>query len=203
MIALIRAAVVEHGVTFFDTAEFYGPFTNEALVGEALAPFRGQVVIASKFGFVFKDGRPTGGRSSRPESIRRTLDGSLQRLRVDAIDLYYQHRVDPEVPIEDVAGTVQGAHSGRQGEALRPLRGGTGDDSSRPRRAAGHRRADAVLAARALRGAGDPAHLRGARDWLRPVGARRPRLSDRPVRRSEPLRQRGWTPRCPPSRPRR
>ena len=106
MIALIRAAV-EHGVTFFDTAEFYGPFTNEALVGEALAPFRGQVVIASKFGFVFKDGRPTGGRSSRPESIRRTLDGSLQRLRVDAIDLYYQHRVDPEVPIEDVAGTVK------------------------------------------------------------------------------------------------
>src|SRR3989441_4262198 len=103
MISLIRAAV-ERGVTFFDTAEAYGPFTNEELVGEALSPFREQVVIATKFGFGFDaDGR-TGGLNSRPEHIRRTVEGSLDRLRVDAVDLLYQHRVDPDVPIEDVAG---------------------------------------------------------------------------------------------------
>jgi len=105
-IALIRAAV-ERGVTFFDTAQVYGPYTNEALVGEALAPFRGEVVIATKFGFAFDaDGKQTG-LSSRPEHIRKMTEGSLQRLGVEAIDLYYQHRVDPEVPIEDVAGTVK------------------------------------------------------------------------------------------------
>jgi aryl-alcohol dehydrogenase-like predicted oxidoreductase len=107
-IALIRAAV-ERGVTFFDTAEIYGPLTNEDVVGEALEPFRGQVVIATKFGF-----RPASeGEShwsaldSRPEHIRTVVEGSLKRLRVDAIDLYYQHRVDPAVPIEDVAGAVK------------------------------------------------------------------------------------------------
>ncbi|MEU6783837.1 aldo/keto reductase [Nonomuraea angiospora] len=106
MIALIRAAV-ERGVTFFDTAEVYGPFRNERLVGEALAPVRDQVVIATKFGFAFDaEGRQTG-LSSRPEHIRRAVDGSLQRLGVDVIDLYYQHRVDPQVPIEDVAGAVK------------------------------------------------------------------------------------------------
>jgi aryl-alcohol dehydrogenase-like predicted oxidoreductase len=106
-IALLRAAV-ERGVTLFDTAQIYGPFTNEALVGEALAPVREQVVIATKFGFAFDaDGKPTGGLDSRPEHIRRTTEASLQRLRVEAIDLLYQHRVDPEVPIEDVAGTVK------------------------------------------------------------------------------------------------
>ena len=105
-IALLRAAV-ERGVTFFDTAQVYGPFTNEELVGEALAPFRDQVVIATKFGFAFDaDGKQTG-LSSRPEHIRRMTEGSLQRLGVEAIDLYYQHRVDPDVPIEDVAGTVK------------------------------------------------------------------------------------------------
>jgi len=105
MIALIRAAV-ERGVTFFDTAQVYGPFTNEALVGEALAPFRDRVVIATKFGFEFdRDGKQIG-LSSRPESIRESTEGSLRRLRVEAIDLYYQHRVDPNVPIEEVAGTV-------------------------------------------------------------------------------------------------
>ncbi len=105
-IALIRAAV-ERGVTFFDTAQVYGPFTNEELVGEALAPFRTQVVIATKFGFEFDpDGKPSG-LNSRPEHIRRMTEGSLERLRVEAIDLYYQHRVDPNVPIEDVAGTVR------------------------------------------------------------------------------------------------
>jgi aryl-alcohol dehydrogenase-like predicted oxidoreductase len=106
MIALLRAAV-ERGVTFFDTAEVYGPFVNEELVGEALAPLRDRVQIATKFGFAFDaDGRQTG-LSSRPEDIRRAADGSLRRLRVDVIDLYYQHRVDPEVPIEDVAGAVE------------------------------------------------------------------------------------------------
>lgn len=104
MIALIRAAV-ERGVTFFDTAQVYGPFTNEELVGEALAPFRGQVVVATKFGFdPESDAR---GLNSRPEHIRQTVDASLQRLRVETIDLLYQHRVDPNVPIEEVAGTVK------------------------------------------------------------------------------------------------
>jgi aryl-alcohol dehydrogenase-like predicted oxidoreductase len=103
---VIRAAV-ERGVTLFDTAQVYGPFTNEALVGEALAPFRDQVVIATKFGFELEDDSRQGGLNSRPEYIRRMTEGSLKRLRVEAIDLYYQHRVDPSVPIEDVAGTVK------------------------------------------------------------------------------------------------
>ncbi len=103
MIALIRSAV-ERGVTFFDTAEMYGPFTNEALVGEALAPFRGQVVIATKFGF---DVQALPGLNSRPEHIREVAEASLARLGGEAIDLFYQHRVDPQVPIEEVAGTVK------------------------------------------------------------------------------------------------
>jgi aryl-alcohol dehydrogenase-like predicted oxidoreductase len=105
MISVIRDAV-ERGVTFFDTAEAYGPFTNEELVGEALAPFRNKVAIATKFGFSYENGRTTG-RDSRPETIRRAVDGSLKRLKVNAIDLLYQHRVDPNIPIEDVAGTVK------------------------------------------------------------------------------------------------
>jgi aryl-alcohol dehydrogenase-like predicted oxidoreductase len=106
MIALIRAAV-ERGVTFFDTAQVYGPFTNEELLGEALAPFRGDVVIATKFGFEFDRDGTQSGLNSRPEYVRQMTEGSLERLRVDAIDLYYQHPVDPSVPIEDVAGTVK------------------------------------------------------------------------------------------------
>ena len=102
-IKVIRTAH-EQGVTFFDTAEVYGPYTNEELVGEALSPFRNAVVIASKFGFDMDAG---GALNSRPEHIRKVLEGSLKRLRTDRIDLYYQHRVDPNVPIEDVAGTVQ------------------------------------------------------------------------------------------------
>jgi aryl-alcohol dehydrogenase-like predicted oxidoreductase len=107
MISVIRAAV-ERGVTLFDTAEAYGPFTNEELVGEALAPFRGKVVIATKFGFKLdpKTGKQTG-LDSRPEHIKEAAEASLKRLRVDAIDLFYQHRVDPNVPIEDVAGAVK------------------------------------------------------------------------------------------------
>lgn len=106
MISLIRAAV-ERGVTFFDTAEAYGPFTNEELVGEALAPVREQVVIATKFGFEFDSDGQQRGLNSRPEHITEVVESSLKRLKVDAIDLLYQHRVDPDVPIEDVAGTVR------------------------------------------------------------------------------------------------
>jgi aryl-alcohol dehydrogenase-like predicted oxidoreductase len=105
MIALIRTAV-ERGITFFDTAEAYGPFTNEELVGEALAPVRDHVVIATKFGFKFEDGKQAG-LDSRPAHIRAVADASLKRLKTDRIDLLYQHRVDPNVPIEDVAGTVK------------------------------------------------------------------------------------------------
>jgi aryl-alcohol dehydrogenase-like predicted oxidoreductase len=112
MISVLRAAV-ERGITFFDTAEVYGPFTNEDLVGEALAPFRGQVAIATKFGFnLDPELDPRGmqgspGLDSRPEHIKQVAEGSLKRLRVETIDLFYQHRVDPEVPIEDVAGAVR------------------------------------------------------------------------------------------------
>src|SRR5207237_7791242 len=129
-ISLIRAAV-ERGVTFFDTAEIYGPLTNEELVGEALEPFRGQVVIATKFGFKPATEGETHWTAldSRPEHIKEAVEGSLKRLRVETIDLYYQHRVDPDVPIEDVAGAVkelieegEGNHfglSGAGGETIR------------------------------------------------------------------------------------
>lgn len=108
MIPLIHAAV-DQGITYFDTAEVYGPFVNEELVGEALAPFKGKIVIGTKFGFEidYVTGRRTGGLNSRPDHIRAVVEASLKRLKVDAIDLLYQHRVDPTVPIEDVAGTVK------------------------------------------------------------------------------------------------
>ncbi len=108
LIALLRTAV-ERGVTFFDTAEVYGPFNNEELVGEALSPLRDQVAIATKFGFKLKPNGEPGfaGLDSRPERIKQVADASLKRLRIDAIDLFYQHRVNPEVPIEDVAGAVK------------------------------------------------------------------------------------------------
>ncbi|HQE92949.1 MAG TPA: aldo/keto reductase [Anaerolineae bacterium] len=109
MIAFLHAAV-ERGITFFDTAEVYGPFINEELVGEALEPFRGKVIIATKFGFKHAPGTgpsPAVGLDSRPEQIKRVAEASLKRLRVEAIDLFYQHRVDPNVPIEDVAGAVK------------------------------------------------------------------------------------------------
>jgi aryl-alcohol dehydrogenase-like predicted oxidoreductase len=105
-ISVIRTAV-EQGVTFFDTAEAYGPFINEELVGEALAPFRGQVVIATKFGWKIRKEDKNSGLDSRPEHIREVAEASLRRLKVESIDLFYQHRVDPSVPIEDVAGTVR------------------------------------------------------------------------------------------------
>ncbi len=113
-ISLIRAAV-ERGVTFFDTAEVYGPWTNEELVGEALAPYRDKVVIATKFGWnIDENGKNTGGLDSRPERIKKVADASLKRLKTDVIDLFYQHRVDSEVPIEDVAGAVKDLiHAGK------------------------------------------------------------------------------------------
>ena len=137
MIALLRAAV-ERGVTFFDTAEVYGPFANEELLGEALAPLRDRVVIATKFGFDLTGDRATGPHfNSRPEHIRRVVDASLKRLRTDRIDLLYQHRTDPAVPIEDVAGAVReliaagkvkhfglseaGAESIRRAHAVQPV----------------------------------------------------------------------------------
>ena len=105
MIIMLRKAV-EMGITFFDTAEVYGPYNNEELVGEALAPLRNEVVIATKFGFDIQDGKMVG-LNSRPDNIRRAVEGSLKRLHIETIDLLYQHRVDPNVPMEDVAGTVK------------------------------------------------------------------------------------------------
>src|ERR1700742_3820795 len=135
-ISLIRSAV-ERGVTFFDTAEAYGPFTNEELVGEALAPFRYKVVIATKFGFKFDANGKQAGLDSRPEHIKEVADASLKRLKTDVIDLFYQHRVDPNVPIEDVAGAVKeliqqgkvkhfglseaGMHTIRRAHAVQPV----------------------------------------------------------------------------------
>src|SRR6188472_1945237 len=106
MVTFLRAAV-DRGVTLFDTAEVYGPFHNEELVGEALEPVRDQVVIATKFGFAFDENGTQSGVTSRPDNIRAAVDGSLRRLRIDTIDLFYQHRVDPNVPIEEVAGAVK------------------------------------------------------------------------------------------------
>jgi len=136
MISLLRAAV-ERGITLFDTAEAYGPYTNEELVGEGLQPVRDQVVIATKFGFKFDADGKQIGVDSRPEHIRQVAEASLRRLRIDAIDLFYQHRVDPDVPIEDVAGTVKeliregkvrrfglseaGAHTIRRAHAVHPV----------------------------------------------------------------------------------
>ena len=107
MVLLLRAAV-DRGMTFFDTAEVYGPFNNEELLGESLAPVRTRVVIATKFGFdISPDGKRRGGTNSRPDHIREVAHASLKRLKTDVIDLFYQHRVDPQVPIEDVASTVK------------------------------------------------------------------------------------------------
>ena len=144
MIALIRTAV-ERGVTFFDTAEAYGPYANEELVGEALAPFKGQVVIATKFGFEFGPNGGQSGTNSRPEHVKAVADASLKRLKVDAIDLFYQHRVDPAVPIEDVAGAVKDLIKAGKVRALRDVGGRCEDHSARTRRSAGRGPAERVL----------------------------------------------------------
>ena len=148
MISLLHAAM-ERGIMFFDTAEVYGPYTNEGLVGEALAPFRGKVVIATKFGFDLS-GSDTGpgapGLNSRPEHIKKAVEGSRKRLRIETIDLLYQHRVDPNVPIEDVAGTVKELISARQSEALRPFRSRRANDPSRARGSTAHRPSERIFA---------------------------------------------------------
>ena len=110
-------------------AEVYGPFTNEEIVGEALRPFRDDVVIATKFGFRIIDGQ-IQGLDSRPEHIREVCEASLKRLQIDLIDLFYQHRIDPDVPIEDVVGTVKGPDRGREGQAFRPVRAGRSDGAA-------------------------------------------------------------------------
>ena len=146
-VALIRTAV-ERGVTFFDTAEVYGPFTNEELVGEALAPVRDGVVIATKFGFDVDPatGERRGGLNSRPEHIRAVAEASLRRLRTDRIDLFYQHRVDPNVPIEDVAGAVKDLIREGKVKHFGLSEAGARDDPSRARRAAGRCAAKRILA---------------------------------------------------------
>ncbi len=146
MTKLLRAAV-DRGVTFFDTAEVYGPFTNEELVGAALAPVRDQVVIATKFGIKHAEQGPSpfSGVDSRPDHIRKVTEASLTRLRTDRIDLLYQHRVDPEVPIEDVAGTVKDLIA--EGKvSTSACRRPTRDDTPRPRRSTGDGAAERVLA---------------------------------------------------------
>ncbi len=160
MITFLHKAV-ERGITFFDTAEVYGPYVNEELVGEALAPLRKQVVIATKFGFVIGQKALPGlsGVNSRPEHIREVCEASLKRLRIETIDLFYQHRVDPDVPIEDVAGTVKDLIQRRQGQAFRPVRSQRADHPPRPCRAAGDRGAERVLglvATPGRRSAADP-----------------------------------------------
>ena len=144
-IKIIRAAV-ERGVTFFDTAEVYGPFTNEELVGEALAPFRDDVVVATKFGFGINLDGTRYGLDSRPDHIRQVTDAALKRLKVDAIDLLYQHRVDPNVPIEDVAGTVKGLIEQGKVKHFGLSEAGAANDPACTRCSAGHGRTERVFA---------------------------------------------------------
>jgi aryl-alcohol dehydrogenase-like predicted oxidoreductase len=182
-IALIRAAV-DRGVTLFDTAETYGPFANELLLGAALPPVRDRVVIATKFGFDIdpETGKRGPGVNSRPRHIEAVVDASLKRLKVDSIDLLYQHRVDPAVPIEDVAGTVKALI--QQGKVRHFGLSEAG--------AATIRRAHAVQPVTALvswTGDRDPADARGTRDRLRPVQSARRRLSDRKDGPGDALRQ--------------
>ena len=182
-IAVIRAAV-ERGVTLFDTAEVYGPFVNEELVGEALAPFRDQVVIATKFGFAIDAEGRQGGLDSRPEHIKQVADASLRRLGVEAIDLLYQHRVDPDVPIEDVAGAVKELIQAGKVKHFGLSEAGAADHPAGPRRAARHRPAERVLAVVARARGRDPADPRGARHRLRARSARSAGASS-PARSSE------------------
>ena len=189
-IALIQAAV-ERGVTFFDTAEVYGPFTNEELVGQALAPFRGRVAIATKFGW--KIDESTGksvGLDSRPERIKAVADASLKRLKVETIDLFYQHRVDPDVPIEDVAGAVKELIQQGKVRHFGLSEPGVQHDPPRPCRAAGDGGPERILAVVAGAGEGRVARARRARHRVRAVQPARQRLPDREDRRTHDVRER-------------
>lgn len=164
-IKVIRAAY-DGGVTFFDTAEAYGPFTNEELVGEALAAVRDKVVIATKFGF--EGGIPSQGLNSKPERIRAVAEASLKRLNVDAIDLLYQHRVDPKVPIEDGCGHRKRPHPGRKGQALRYVGGWRREHSPRTCCATGRGTAERVFAVVARAREGNHPYTGGTRHRIRP-----------------------------------
>jgi len=168
MIAVIRAAV-DRGVTFFDTAETYGPFINEELVGEALAPVRNQVVISSKFGFDHFDPETGRGRSlnSRPEHIRQVAEASLKRLKTDVIDLYYQHRVDPNEPIEDVAGAVKDLIAAGKVRHFGLSEAGVNSAPSRQRDPVGRCHPERILPLGTRSGSGSAARLRRTRDRLR------------------------------------
>ena len=155
---------VERGVTFFDTAEAYGPYVNEELVGEALSPFRGRVVIATKFGFKFGPKGEQVGMDSRPEHIRQVAEASLKRLTVDVIDLFYQHRVDTNVPIEDVAGTVKDLIGEGKVKHFGLSEAGVKNDPPRPRHPARNGTAERILAVVETPGRRGAAHPRGARD---------------------------------------
>ena len=189
MIDLLRAAV-DRGVTFFDTAEVYGPFVNEELVGEALAPVRDQVVIATKFGFAFDEQGHQTGLSSRPDSIRAAVDGSLRRLGVERIDLLYQHRVDPQVPIEDVAGTVAELIARRQSRVFRAVRSRRGDHRPSSRGAPGHSPAERVLAVVARARGADHPDTRATRHRAGAVQPARQRLPHRAHRHQHGVRRR-------------
>ena len=168
MISLIRSAV-ERGVTFFDTAEVYGPFANEELVGEALAPVREQVVIATKFGFDIDPDEHQRGLNSRPEHIRQAVEGSLERLKVDTHRPPLPAPSRPRRAHRRRRGSGQGPDRGRKGQALRPVRSRCADDSARTRSPADHGSPERILAVVERTGGGAPAGARGARDRLRPL----------------------------------
>ena len=187
-IALIRSAV-ELGITFFDTAEVYGPFTNEELVGEALAPLRARVVIATKFGWGIEANGTRLGLNSRPEHIKEVAEASLKRLKTDTIDLFYQHRVDPNVPIEDVAGAVKDLIQAGKVKHFGLSEPGVQDDSPRSCGAAGHRSPERVLVVVESARSRSAADARGAGHRFRSVRSSRQRLSDGHDRREHDVRQ--------------
>ena len=177
-IATIHRAL-DLGVTFLDTADMYGPFTNEKLVGKAIRGRRDEVVVATKFGNMRGEDGAFLGVNGRPDYVRKACDDSLQRLGVDVIDLYYQHRVDTKTPIEETVGAMAELVTRRQGALPRTVRGGAGDDPPRARGASDQRAADRVLAVEPRPRGRDPADRARARHRLRRLQPARPRLPDR------------------------